>query len=86
MNVREQYSNQVFKPGHILPTMSIEEFAEQEVADALRRQANEEENKQIRENEDPDSQEVLEREREKVSRMDDWKDWNPKGSGITKQI
>ena len=66
--------------------MSIEEFAEQEVADALRRQSQEEENKQIKENEDPDCEEVLEREREKVSRMDNWKDWNPKGSGITKQI
>jgi hypothetical protein len=39
MHLREQYNNQVFKPGHILPTMSIEEFAEREMADALARQA-----------------------------------------------
>ena len=39
MNLKEQYHNQVFKPGHILPTMSIEELAEQEVAGALERQA-----------------------------------------------
>ena len=38
------------------------------------------------EEEDPDSEEVLERERQKVARMDDWKDYNPKGSGITKRI
>jgi hypothetical protein len=29
---------------------------------------------------------VLERERQKVSRMDDWKDYNPKGSGVTKKM
>lgn len=28
MNIKQQYYNQVFKPGHILPTMSIEELAE----------------------------------------------------------
>lgn len=66
--------------------MSIEELAEAELADALDRQAREEEMKIQRENEDPDSEEVLEREREKVSRMDDWKDYNPKGSGITERI
>jgi hypothetical protein len=37
MNVREQYKNQVFKPGHILPTMSIEELADMELSDALAR-------------------------------------------------
>jgi immunoglobulin-binding protein 1 len=37
MHLREQYSNQVFKPSHILPTMSIEEFADREVEDALAR-------------------------------------------------
>ena len=86
MHLREQYSNQVFKPGHILPTMSIEEFAEMEVAGALERQAKDEEMKRQREEEDPDSEEVLERERKKTAAMDDWKDWNPKGSGNTKRI
>lgn len=66
--------------------MSIEELADREVADALARQARDEELKEQKDNEDPDSEEVLERERQKVSRMDDWKDVNPKGSGITKRI
>ncbi len=66
--------------------MSIEEFADMELSDALRRQAQDEENKKIREEEDPDSEEILERERQKVSRMDDWKDYNPKGSGVTKRM
>lgn len=36
--------------------------------------------------EDEDAEEVLERERKKDSRMDDWKDENPAGSGNTKRI
>ncbi len=43
--------------------MSIEELAEQEVAGALERQAQDEALKKMREEEDPDSEEVLERER-----------------------
>jgi len=42
--------------------------------------------KKMREEEDPESEEVLERERIKDSRMDDWKDYNPKGAGNTKRI
>lgn len=86
VNLREQYKNQVFKPGHILPTMSIEELAEMELADALERQAKDEEMKLRQEQEDPDSEEVLERERQKTASMENWKDWNPKGSGVTQRI
>ncbi len=66
--------------------MSIEQLADMELADALQRQEKDEEMKRQREEEDPDSEEVLERERQKVSAMDDWKDYNPKGSGNTKRI
>eukprot|EP00347_Sterkiella_histriomuscorum_P001695 403371033 len=86
MNMREQYQNQVFKPGHILPTMSIEELADMELADALDRQSRDEEMKRVQEEEDPDSEDVLERERHKTASMENWKDWNPKGSGITQRL
>jgi len=66
--------------------MSIEELADMELADALARQAKDEEMKKQMEEEDPDSEEVLERERQKAVRMEDWKDYNPKGSGVTKRI
>jgi hypothetical protein len=62
-----------------MPTMSIEEYADMELAGALERQRLDEEAKIQKENEDPDSEEVLEGERKYVSNMDDWKDWNPKG-------
>jgi hypothetical protein len=39
-----------------------------------------------RANEDPESEEVLERERQKAAAHDDWKDYNPKGKGVTQRI
>ena len=63
--------------------MSIEELADIEVADAMERQRKDQENEAMRDNEDPESEEVLERERLKAASMDDWKDWNPKGKGNT---
>ena len=66
--------------------MSIEEFADNELADALERQRLDEEAKIQKDNEDPESEEVLEGERKYTSNMDDWKDWNPKGKGVTKRI
>lgn len=66
--------------------MSIEELADMEVEDALAREAKQKEMEAIREAEDSDDEEVLERERIKASNFDDWKDWNPKGKGNTKRI
>ena len=63
--------------------MSIEELADQEVADALERKRVQDEFEAKQEAENSDDEEVLERERKKVSNMDDWKDWNPAGSGNT---
>jgi hypothetical protein len=58
-----QYQKQVFQPGHILPTMSIEELAEFETKGALERQAQQQEMEARKEAEDPDSEDVLERDR-----------------------
>ena len=66
--------------------MSLEELAEQEMADALERQARDQEQEAARANEDPDDEDVLEAQRIKDSRMDDWKDGVPKGRGVTKRI
>ena len=66
--------------------MSLEEFADQEMADALERQQRDQEQEQARANEDPDDEEVVEAKRIKDSQMDDWKDYVPKGRGVTKRI
>lgn len=86
VNVRDQYKNQVFRPGHNLPTMSLEELAEQEMHDAMERQRVEQEQEQLMAEEDPDSEAVLERERLKKMQHEDWADFVPKGRGITKKI
>ena len=42
VQIRSQYESQVFKPGHNMPTETLEQLAEREVADAMRRQAEDE--------------------------------------------
>ncbi len=86
VDLRTQYKQQVFKPGHNLPTKTLEELAEEEYADAMHRHEKEQEAERLAAEEDPESEEVLERERKKVSEMDDWKDYVPKGRGITQRI
>ena len=73
VQIRQQYENQVFKPGHNMPTKTLEQLAEEEVADAMRRQAEDQQREMEYANEDPDSEEVLERERKKAAAHDDWK-------------
>ena len=62
------------------------ELAEEEMTDAMERQRLDEVRDAEKAREDPDSEDVLERERKRQSEMDDWKDWNPKGSGNTKRM
>jgi len=69
-----------------MPTKSLEELAEEEMEDAMRRQAQEQEAERMHAEEDPESEEVLERERKKTQQMEDWKDYVPKGRGVTKRV
>ena len=57
-----------------------------EVEDALERQAKQEEAEAMKAERDESDEEVLEEQRNKDLRMDEWKDWNPKGKGITHRI
>ena len=63
MTLRSQYQQQVFQPGHNLPTMSLEEFADREMADAMERQARDQEQEAARAKEDSDDEDVLEAQR-----------------------
>ena len=56
------------------------------MADAMERQAKDEERDAAEANEDPDDEDVLEAARQKDSAHDDWKDYVPKGRGNTKRI
>ena len=66
--------------------MSLEEYADREMADAMERQARDQEQEAARAKEDPDDEDVLEAQRQKDAAMDDWKDYVPKGRGNTKRI
>ena len=52
----------------------------------MRRQAQDIEAERLAAMEDPESEEVLERERKKKMQMEDWADYVPKGRGVTKKI
>lgn len=86
VDLRQQYKNQVFRPGHNMPTKTLEELAEEEYHDAMMRQQQDQEAERLAQMEDPESEEVLERERLKKMQMEDWADFVPKGRGITKKI
>ena len=69
-----------------MPTKTLEQLAEEEMADALQRQAEDQEREMQAAMEDPEDEEVLERERIKTRDLEDWKDHVPKGRGVTKRI
>jgi len=69
-----------------LPTKSLEELAEEEYADAMARKEADDEADRIKAMEDPDGEEVLERDRLKKMSHEDWADYVPKGRGVTKHI
>ena len=61
-----------------MPTETLEQLADREMADALRRQAEDQQRDMEMAMEDPDSEAVQERERKKAAAHDDWKDFVPK--------
>mmetsp|Transcript_41691 Transcript_41691/g.130604 ORF Transcript_41691/g.130604 Transcript_41691/m.130604 type:complete len:360 (-) Transcript_41691:101-1180(-) len=87
---RETVKANVFRPYHNLPTMSLEEFAQQEMEDAMRREAASkaaEENPgprrmdQLERDGDEDDAELAEQAAYKDRAWDDWKDDHPRGMG-----
>lgn len=93
---KETFQNGVFKPYHLQPTISIEEYAEME----MQRMAREEEQKrsnppqagavkslnEMAELGLEDDVAQMELAVDKARKWDDWKDGVPKGSGVTKRL
>eukprot|EP00877_Chromochloris_zofingiensis_P010428 jgi/Chrzof1/5639/Cz16g09260.t1 len=85
-NQRQQAKQQVFRPSHILPTMSIEQQAYIEMQVAMERQRREEkaaqrrQDQQDRDNADGEEEEALRKQRA----WDEFKDDNPAGWGNSK--
>ncbi|KAF0687295.1 Aste57867_20961 [Aphanomyces stellatus] len=88
---REVIKGSVFQPGHRLPTMSLEEYADRELDDALARQEKEKNApagprriEQLEEDGDEDNLALVEEATYRDRSWDDWKDANPKGIGNKK--
>lgn len=88
---KETIRAQVFQPGHRLPTMSLEEYAEKEMEGALERQEKEKNTPigprrydQLQEDGDEDDEALVKEATYKDRSWDDWCDANPKGSGNKK--
>jgi len=88
---QEELRARVFQPGYSLPTVSLEEFAAQEVAAAEEREAKAKlaaeapagprRYKQLEEEGKEDEAELVEKAAFHDRAWDDWKDANPRGSG-----
>lgn len=76
---RDQMSRDVFRSGHNLPTMSIDEYLEEERRQGNILQGGVEEKKVV----DEDDIEAVEREMYKQREWDEFVDHNPKGAGNT---
>ncbi|GAB9472596.1 Wrky transcription factor 19 [Globisporangium polare] len=88
---RETVKSGVFQPGHRLPTMSLEAYADMEYADAKERQEREQEGSQaprrydqLAEDGDEDNLALVDEATYKDRSWDDWKDANPRGIGNKK--
>eukprot|EP00939_MAST-03C_sp_MAST-3C-sp1_P001745 g1745.t1 len=90
---REIFKDGVFKPDHRLPTMSLEEFAALEVENAKKRSERAQNRpkgprrmEQLRKDGDEDDESLADTAALLDREWDDWKDDNPKGSGVTKRF
>jgi len=84
IGLKQQYQQQVFQADTSQPTMSIEELADREMRDAMERQRKDQEREQQEEH--SSDEEVMERQRKKDLKFDEWKDDHESGSGNTKRI
>ena len=89
---RQQIADGVFRPSWNLPTMSLEELAEREKADAIARSKSQKEAEaraktmprrydQLVKDGMEDDADLVEKSAELDRKWDDWKDENPRGSG-----
>jgi hypothetical protein len=82
LDKRSQLQAGVFRPDHNLPTMSIDEYLEEERKRGGIIEGGGEKSG-IRPEPEEDNLDVVDAEIEKQRRWDDWKDENPKGAGNT---
>ena len=89
----EYYREEIFRDGSSKPTMTLEELADMEIADARERAAKSKAKgpgprkiKQLEEDGDEDDHALVDEATIKDRNWDDWCDANPRGSALTKRI
>lgn len=84
---KEEIRQGVFRPSHSLPTYTVEEWGEIELANAVKKEKEGREAEVVRARqaaeEDSDGDEVADRETMQKRSWDNWRDENNKGSGNT---
>eukprot|EP00002_Diphylleia_rotans_P040506 TRINITY_DN960_c0_g1_i5.p1 TRINITY_DN960_c0_g1~~TRINITY_DN960_c0_g1_i5.p1 ORF type:complete len:230 (-),score=61.70 TRINITY_DN960_c0_g1_i5:139-828(-) len=80
---RIKLQQQVFQPGHRLPTMTVDEYVHEEIQKRGILTGKGDEKKE--EDEDSEDEEVSDRKTYKARSWDDWKDHNPRGAGNLKR-
>ncbi|GLC51908.1 hypothetical protein PLESTB_000561700 [Pleodorina starrii] len=85
-NRKEQIRQNVFKPGHTLPTMTVEEAGEIEMREAAEREERQRRQaaKEAARRAELDSDEEDAEDKAKQRAFDDWRDTHPKGYGNSK--
>lgn len=81
---RARMAAQVFRPSHILPTMTLNQFADEEIAKAQEDERRQREAEAARRKVDPDEAEDDDEELARARAMDDFKDHNRRGCGNSK--
>ncbi len=80
---RREIQEAVFRPGHRLPTVTIEEFAQQEVEQAMERDRKSKEAQAQKAQVDSEDEAEIDKKTYKARQWDEFRDNNPKGAGNT---
>ncbi len=86
-SIVENYTNvrdKVFRPSN-MPTMTLDEFAEKEMALAKEQEEQQKQFQMEKPDSDSEDEEVADRKTLEARSWDDWKDDHPKGSGNRKK-
>ena len=84
MKIKEEMKQKVFQPGHSMPTMTMDEYADYAMkmyGDMEKRQKEADEAKKREEEKDQDKDDMLDQQTLKDRAWDDWKDEHEKGAG-----
>lgn len=84
MKIKQELKDKVFQPGHSMPTMTMDEYADYAMkmyGDMEKNQKEADEAKRREEDKDQDKDDIVDMQTLKDREWDDWKDEHEKGAG-----